>query len=296
MSLGRLSARLAQNPGQHRVGRQEIRQLAPSDEPVGEVGEPLRRGASGQKAAVAGPAELQHQGADGEADQSESEPLQELLGQLAGLAGRRQLTAGRDQQGLQTPGKRPLPVVGRGSGIRRGVLRRERRLPGRRTAFHVGRHTAFYVLCPGGHLPGGTALLVLFVRTHACGPPRLSLRVRGTPDSGGVQHPHRLPRRTGGAMGRTPPYSAAAPAGCCATERRLGVDRPATAATGRSALGGEPTGSGLGASNRPGPPVPAARGACSSTKTIPRPRRPDKRCGPPFSRRDSSRFRTCCRR
>lgn len=44
VSLDGLTTRLAQDPGQHRICGQEVRQLAPSDEPVGEVEEPLGRG------------------------------------------------------------------------------------------------------------------------------------------------------------------------------------------------------------------------------------------------------------
>ena len=110
MPLDRLPARLAQDPGQHRVGGQELRQLAPSDEPVGEVQEPFGRGVAGQLTAVAGAGELQHQRPRRQLHQPQPEPMQELLGQDAGVPGGDQIAAGRGEEGFQAAHKRLPPV------------------------------------------------------------------------------------------------------------------------------------------------------------------------------------------
>jgi hypothetical protein len=80
VTLDGLSARLAQDPGQHRVCGQEVRQLAPSDEPVGEVEKTFGRCRSGQFATVAGTGEFQHQRSGSQSYQPQAESLEELFG------------------------------------------------------------------------------------------------------------------------------------------------------------------------------------------------------------------------
>ncbi len=97
VALDGLSARLAQDPGQHRVCGQELRQLAPSDEPVGEVEKSLGRCIAGQFAPVASPGEFQYQRPGRQPDQAQSQPVEELLRQYSVLSRGSQVSAGGGQ-------------------------------------------------------------------------------------------------------------------------------------------------------------------------------------------------------